>query len=140
MKNQSELELLPHGPEFRFVHELELLDPGKSAVGRYTISGEEEFLKGHFPGQPIWPGVVMIEAIAQLGGVVAQSDPGHAKLDDMRLTAVKNAKILGTAEPGVVLTVEAKVEGRMGPLIQVSGSVSAGERCLARGVVMLSGS
>lgn len=82
----------------------------------------------------------MIEAIAQLGGVVAQSDPNHAKLDDMRLTAIKNAKILGTAEPGATLTIEAKVEGRMGSLIQVSGSVSEGETCLAKGVVMLSGS
>lgn len=82
----------------------------------------------------------MVEAIAQLGGVVAQSDPEHAKLDDMRLTAIKNAKILGTAEPGATLTIEAKVEGRMGPLIQVSGSVSDGETCIAKAIVMLSGS
>jgi len=82
----------------------------------------------------------MIEAIAQLGGVAAQSDPNEAKLEDMRLTAVKNAKILGTAEPGATLTIEVKVEGRMGPLIQVSGSVSESETRLASAIVMLSGS
>lgn len=140
MNEQSELQSLPHGPEFRFVHELTNIDPGVSAVGSYVISGDEDFLKGHFPGQAIWPGVIMVEAIAQLGGVVAQSDPEHAKLADMRLTAIKNAKILGTAEPGATLTIEAKVEGRMGTMIQVSGSVSEGGSCLAKAIVMLSGS
>ena len=139
MQSQSELQLLPHGPEFRFIHELTTLEPGVSAVGTYSISGDEAFLAGHFPGQPIWPGVVMIEAIAQLGGVAAQSDPNQPKLADMRLTAIKNAKILGTAEPGATLTIEVKIEGRMGPLIQVSGSVSEGEIRLAKAIVMLSG-
>ncbi|MCP5537915.1 MAG: beta-hydroxyacyl-ACP dehydratase [Akkermansiaceae bacterium] len=140
MSSHPELELLPHGPEFRFVQQLSSLEPGVSASGTYEISGDEAFLKGHFPGHPIWPGVVMVEAIAQLGGVVAQSDPAQEKLDDMRLTAIKNAKILGTAEPGATLTISARVEGRMGPLIQVSGSVSDGDNCLAKAVVMLSGS
>ncbi len=140
MANQTELQSLPHGPEFRFIDALKSLDPGVSAVGVYTITGEEAFLKGHFPGHPIWPGVVMIEAIAQLGGVVAQSDPNQDKLEQIRLTAIKNARILGTTGPGAVLTIEARVEGRMGSLIQVSGSVFDREACLAKGVVMLSGS
>lgn len=139
MPSQSELQSLPHGPEFRFIQELTSLEPGVSGVGMYQISGDEPFLKGHFPEHPIWPGVVMVEAIAQLGGVVAQSDPDQQKLDDMRLTAIKNAKILGTAVPGEALTIEAKVEGRMGTLIQVSGSVSVGDNCIAKAIVMLSG-
>ncbi len=140
MDKHPDLKSLPHGTEFRFIHDLTSLEPGVSGVGTYRISGNEEFLKGHFPGHPIWPGVVMIEAIAQLGGVVAQSDPQHDKLKDMRLTAIKNAKILGTAEPGAELTIRVQVEGRMGTLVQVSGSVFNGELCLAKGVVMLSGS
>ena len=81
----------------------------------------------------------MIEAIAQLGGVIAQSDPSEPTLGDLRLTSVKNAKILGTAPPGKVLSIQAKVEGRLGNLIQISGSVSAGEAQLATAMVMLSG-
>ena len=81
----------------------------------------------------------MIEAIAQLGGVVAQSDPEIAALDDMRLTSVKNAKILGSTTPGHTLTIRAKIQGRLGTLIQVSGEVLDGDTKLASGIVMLSG-
>ncbi|MGJ8634661.1 MAG: 3-hydroxyacyl-ACP dehydratase FabZ family protein [Luteolibacter sp.] len=140
MSIDQELELLPHGPGFRFVEKILELEPGVSAKGSYTITGEEAFLEGHFPGNPMWPGVIMIEAIAQLGGVVAQSDPEHVRLDDMRLTSVKNAKILGTALPGAVLTIEASLEGRLGTLLQIRGSVSDGETKIAQAVVMLSGS
>ncbi|MFK7909691.1 MAG: 3-hydroxyacyl-ACP dehydratase FabZ family protein [Akkermansiaceae bacterium] len=135
----SELDLLPHGTSFRFIHKLLELDPGKSAKGRYHISGDEAFLKGHFPGQPIWPGVIMIEAIAQLGGVAAQTDPEHAELGNMRLTSVKNAKILSTAEPGNTLEISVTVEGRLGPLIQISGQVTCNGETLAKSIVMLSG-
>lgn len=116
------------------------LIPGVSGSATYLISGEEPFLKGHFPKNPIWPGVIMIEAIAQLGGVIAQSDPAHEILADLRLTSVKNAKILGTTSPGTLLTIEATVEGRMGNLIQIKGTVSAAESILAQATIMLSGS
>jgi 3-hydroxyacyl-[acyl-carrier-protein] dehydratase len=139
MNCKQELESLPHGPEFRFLHEIVALTPGKCGEAGYHISGEEEFLKGHFPGHPIMPGVLLIEAIAQLGGVVAQSDPAHEKLSDLRLTSVKNAKILGTAGPGETLTINAQVEGRMGSLIQLSGTVSAPAGKIASATVMLSG-
>ena len=135
----SELDALPHGPEFRFVDELVSLEPGKHAVGQYRIKGEEGFLAGHFPGNPMMPGVILIEAIAQLGGVVAQSDPEVAALDNLLLTGVRGAKILGAAVPGEVLEIEATVEGRLGGMIQVSGRVSVEGRDLATAKIMLSG-
>ncbi|MGJ8672636.1 3-hydroxyacyl-ACP dehydratase FabZ family protein [Rubritalea sp.] len=142
--DQTELDSLPHGPEFRFIDKVTELDGGVSAKGVYSISGEEEFLKGHFPEQPMWPGVIMIEAIAQLGGVAAQSDPKIEQLKNMRLTAVKNAKVVSSAEPGAILEISVKVEGRMGTLIQISGTVSEqgedGLRLLAKAMVVLSGS
>ncbi len=139
MPHDQELRSLPHGPEFRFVEKLTALDPGASGTASYHITGDEAFLKGHFPGNPLWPGVLMIEAIAQLGGVIAQSDPDEPTLADMRLTSVKNAKILGTAPPDTTLTIAAKVEGRLGNLIQITGTVSDGETKLASAMVMLSG-
>lgn len=140
MSNDQELQSLPHGPSFRFLTEIIALDPGVSGKAAYPITGAEAFLEGHFPGNPIWPGVIMIEAIAQLAGVVAQSDPAHPRLADLRLTSVKNAKILGTTAPGATLTITASVEGRMGNLVQAKGSVADGETILAQAIVTLSGS
>lgn len=141
MSHHQELNLLPHGPSFRFIQEISNLDPGVSAVGTYQISGDEAFLEGHFPNNPMWPGVIMIEAIAQLGGIAAQSDPDQTRLNDMRLTSVKNTKILGFATAGETLVIEVKVEGRLGTLIQISGNVSVqGGEKIASGIVMLSGS
>ncbi len=139
MPYDQELQSLPHGSEFRFIGEMTALQPGVSGSATYLISGEEPFLKGHFPGNPLWPGVLMIEAIAQLGGVIAQSDPDQPTLADLRLTSVKNAKILGTAPPGTTLTISATVEGRLGNLIQIKGSVSDGDTVMATAMVMLSG-
>ena len=139
MAFEQELQSLPHGKEFRFIEKVTALNPGKSGEATYRITGNEEFLKGHFPGRPLWPGVIMIEAIAQLGGVVAQSDPDIPALDDMRLTSVKNAKILGSTTPGSTLTIKATLQGRMGPLIQVNGEVLVGETKLAAAIVILSG-
>ncbi|MFU8893148.1 MAG: 3-hydroxyacyl-ACP dehydratase FabZ family protein [Luteolibacter sp.] len=139
MSFDQELQSLPHGPAFRFISELRELEPGVSATATYTITGTEAFLEGHFPGNPIWPGVIMIEAIAQLAGVVAQSDPAHPKLVDLRLTSVKNAKILGTATAETVLTITASIEGRMGNLVQAKGAVSVGDVVIAQAIITLSG-
>lgn len=133
------LEALPHGPTFRFIDKLTRLEPGRSGEAQYTIHGSEAFLAGHFPGAPMMPGVILIEAVAQLAGVVAQSDPALPPLHDLRLTAVRHAKILGTATPGETLEITATVEGRMGGLIQASGTIYCGNRQLVATQIVLSG-
>jgi len=67
-------ELLPHRPPFLFVDEVVSLVPGESASGRWHLRGDEEFFRGHFPGRPTLPGVLMVEALAQLGGVALLAD------------------------------------------------------------------
>lgn len=118
------LASLPHGPEFRFVDRLLALDPGISGIGEYTLKGGEYFLHGHFPGSPLMPGVLMIEAVAQLAGVVAQSDPKIGALANLRLTALRGVKISGSATPGQVLTLEVQIVGRLGNLIQARGKAT----------------
>ncbi len=118
------LNNLPHGPEFRFLDDVTALEPGKSGAGRYAVRGDEPFLLGHFPGQPIFPGVLLVEAAAQLAGCVAQSDPTIPSLRDLKLTAIRNAKITGTAQPGQTIHLMARIVGRMGNLVQASVSAT----------------
>ena len=119
---------------------LTFLEPGQRAEGRYTLPADAAFLAGHFPGRPLLPGVIMIEALAQLAGVVAQTDPAHPPLADLRLTAVRQCKILGSIGPGDSLKLEVQVLGRLGPLIQAGGRVLTMEgQLLAEAQVTLSG-
>lgn len=66
--------LLPHRPPFRFVDVVDAVDPGGSVTARYRVSGDEEFLAGHFPGNPVFPGVIQLEALAQAGAIGVLAD------------------------------------------------------------------
>jgi 3-hydroxyacyl-[acyl-carrier-protein] dehydratase len=136
---ENALQRLPHGRSFRFVDALTSLSPGHDATAIYQVRGGEAFLEGHFPGNPMMPGVILLEAIAQLGGVVAQTDPDVPALGDLRLTGIRAAKILGAAVPGDVLEIRAKVEGRMGGLVQIDGEITVAGQTMATARVTLSG-
>lgn len=135
----SALGFLPHGPDFRFVDRLLNLDPGKTGVGEYRVQGNEPFLRGHFPGEPLFPGVLLVEAAAQLAGIVAQSDPAIPPLPGLKLTAVRAAKILGSARPGEIVRIEARVTGRLGNLIQASAQASVAGEAVLTAELTLSG-
>ena len=107
------MRTLPHGPEFRFIDRLISLTPGKEGVGEYRVRGDEPFLRGHFPGEPIFPGVLLVEAAAQLAGIVAQSDPSIPPLRNLKLAALSAVKIPGTLCPGETMRVQAVIVGRL---------------------------
>lgn len=71
-------ELLAHRPPFLFVDELVELEPGRRARGRWRLTGDEPFLAGHFPGRPTLPAVLMLESMAQVGGMAVLADPRYA--------------------------------------------------------------
>ncbi|MFM9122130.1 MAG: 3-hydroxyacyl-[acyl-carrier-protein] dehydratase FabZ, partial [Actinomycetota bacterium] len=70
----SPLDLIPHRAPFLFVDSLTALEPGLSATGIWKLTGDESFFVGHFPGRPTLPGVLMCEAIAQVGACAILSD------------------------------------------------------------------
>ena len=123
MKNlfANALNALPHGPEFRFLDRLTALEPGKSGAGEYTLRGDEPWLGGHFPGAPLMPGVLLVEAAAQLAGVVAQSDSQIPPLAGLKLTALRNVKTIRIDDKTILdkpMTVVAA------PEIKVPGTIS----------------
>lgn len=72
------IALLPHRPPFRFVDAVDELEPGARIVARWRVTGDEAFLAGHFPGNPIVPGVIQLEALAQVGAIALLTDPRYA--------------------------------------------------------------
>lgn len=122
---QAALERLPHGAGFRFVDRIVSLTPGEEGMGEYDLPADAPFLSGHFPGDPMMPGVLLLEAAAQFAGVVAQSHPHLAPLPDLRLAAVRNARIRGTVRPGQTVQLRARVTGRFERLVQASTEVRA---------------
>lgn len=133
------LRHLPHGPEFRFLDRLTGLEPGVSGEGEYKLRGDEPFLAGHFPGAPLFPGVLLIEGAAQLAGVVAQSDPARRPLAGLKLTAVRQAKILGSARPGETILFRARISGRLDNLVQATVSAEVNGQIVLEANVVLSG-
>lgn len=136
---QDALRQLPHGPDFRFLDRLNTLDPGRSGTGEYTVRGDEPFLRGHFPGQPLMPGVLLVEAAAQLAGTVAQSDPQIPPMPGLKLTALRAVKILGTARPGETIRLEVRITGRLGNLVQAQATAAVEGTKILQADLTLSG-
>jgi 3-hydroxyacyl-[acyl-carrier-protein] dehydratase len=131
------LASLPHGPGFRFVDRLVSLVPGVSGTAEYRLEGNEPFLTGHFPGDPLMPGVLLLEACAQLAGIVAQSDPDRPRLSGLRLTALRQVKILGAVRPGETVVLVAALVARMGSLVQARVAATVDGREVLLGEVTL---
>ena len=113
---RAEIEaILPHREPFLLLDEVVVLEPGSRVVARKRVSEDEWYLAGHFPGNPIMPGVLMVEALAQAGAVAVLSEPANsgklvlfAGIDDVRFKRI--------VRPGDVLQLECVLERMRGPV------------------------
>ncbi|MFM7337834.1 MAG: 3-hydroxyacyl-ACP dehydratase FabZ [Actinomycetota bacterium] len=107
----SPLDLIPHRAPFLFVDSLTALEPGLSATGIWKLTGDESFFVGHFPGRPTLPGVLMCEAIAQVGACAILSDAKFKNKLPL-FGGLDNARFRRQVVPGDILEMSVSL-GRM---------------------------
>jgi len=105
------LEVLPHRPPFLFVDEVVRLEPGVGAAGRWRLDGDEDFFAGHFPGRPVMPGVLMLEAMAQTAALLTFSSAGQDASDGQLyyFVGIDGARFKRPVEPGDQLLMDAEL-------------------------------
>lgn len=115
LSNSEIQEILPHRYPFLLVDKIVECEPGKYAKGIKCVSANEMHFMGHFPGHPVMPGVLIIEALAQVGAVALLTEEGNkGKL--AFFGGIKNARFKRQVKPGDVLNLECTLTARKGPV------------------------
>lgn len=109
------MEIIPHRQPFMLIDTIEELEPGVKAVARKCVSYNEPYFAGHFPAEPVMPGVLIIEALAQTGAVAILSQP-EFKGKTAYFAAINSAKFKGKVTPGDVLMLETEIVKVKGPI------------------------
>ena len=109
------MEIIPHRQPFMLLDTIEELEPGVKAVAKKCVSYNEPYFAGHFPTEPVMPGVLIVEALAQTGAVAILSQP-EFKGKTAYFAAINSAKFKGKVTPGDVLTLETEIIKVKGPI------------------------
>ncbi|MGI6119541.1 MAG: 3-hydroxyacyl-ACP dehydratase FabZ [Desulfosporosinus sp.] len=135
MLNSQEIqEIIPHRYPFLMVDRIIELEEGIRAVGIKNVSGNEPFFQGHFPGYPIMPGVLIMEALAQVGAVVILKKPEY--IDYLALFAgLDDVKFKGQVFPGDQLRLEVELIKSRKTFGVAQGKAYVGETLVAQGVL-----
>jgi len=127
--------ILPHREPFLLLDEVTELEPGARVVARKVVREDEWYLPGHFPGNPIMPGVLMVEAMAQCGAVAVLSEEGNrgklalfAGIDDVRFKRL--------VRPGDELELVCELERLRGPVGRGKARASVGGELAVRGTLL----
>ncbi len=109
------LKILPHRTPFLLIDRIDEMEPGKRAVGTKCVSFNEPYFAGHFPGMPVMPGVLIIEALAQVGAVALLSEEEN-KGKVAFFGGIDNARFKDKVVPGDVLRLEVEIIRKKGPV------------------------
>lgn len=121
----------------RLVDQVTEVIPGVSARGTRVTRAEDWFFQGHFPGQPVVPAIILVELLAQTGGLAIGSTAGAESTLALRVAAFGGFKFPRAAGPDMTLEAVARVAGRMGGLHKIEGEVTADGQVVASGSLTL---
>ena len=127
MLDREQIEaIIPHRAPFLWLDRVLELVPGESTVAEKTLYGDEDVFRGHFPGHPVFPGVLQVEALAQAGAVAALSLPENkGKL--ALFAGIEKVRFKRQVVPGDTLRLEVKLTVVRGPLGKGEGRAYVGD-------------
>lgn len=131
--NQDQIKkYIPHRDPFLFVEELRDLIPGEEGVGVYQVTGKEDFFRGHFPSRPVFPGVLMVEAMAQTAGVIGCH---FSEFTDKLIffMSIDNVKFRHPVGPGDLLEFRVKRTTMRPRVWKFKGETYVGDKLVAEG-------
>ena len=124
-------EILPHRHPFLLVDKIEEVEPGIRAKGRKCVTYNEPFFPGHFPEEPVMPGVLIVEALAQVGAVaILMEEENKGKIPFFG--GIKEARFREKVVPGDVLELEVEMIKRKGPVGIGRGIAKKGNQVCAQ--------
>jgi beta-hydroxyacyl-ACP dehydratase FabZ len=131
--------ILPHRYPFLLVDRVVEFDSGRRAVGLKNVTVNDPYFQGHFPGRPVFPGVLIVEALAQLGGVLAIRSSSVEGSPIVYLTGIDKAKFRKPVIPGDQIRLEVEVIKRRPPFWKMQGKAFVGNDlvCEAESTAML---
>ena len=139
--------MLPHREPLLLVDTLEGFTPGPRATlaASFTITGEEVWLRGHFPGRPVWPGALLIEGLAQCAGLLIRLAEAHARGETqppgpatrLGMLAAADIKLLRVVEPPAQIRYRTRLLGVFGDLHRVTCEAAVAGRSVADGAVSI---
>lgn len=125
------MEIIPHRQPFLLVDTIEEMEVGVRAVGKKCVSYNEPFFAGHFPSEPVMPGVLIIEALAQVGAVaILSKEENKGKI--AYFAAINSAKFKGKVIPGDVLRLETEIIKAKGPIGVGSAKAYVGDKLVCQ--------
>ncbi len=132
------LAQLPHADPFRFVSSVTSYKPGESAEGTWNVTGNEDFFRGHFPGDPLVPGVLLAEALAQISGIAGTGGGGGgAAAGKSGMLAHVDVRFEKPVAPPATIVLRSKLSGTMGALQKFEASARVNDAVVASGSITL---